>query len=95
VSRMMYAWPLPDPDPVLDEALDIALRYLEATGQARAGDDTRHMVAGSILAAWLEGTRHRIRLANVGIVAVQQAQASLPKNTGNLSPRFPRVFGGQ
>jgi hypothetical protein len=37
VSEMNYRWPLPHPDPVLDDALDIALRYLEATGQAKAG----------------------------------------------------------
>jgi hypothetical protein len=79
---MDYAWPLPHPDPVLDEALDIALDYLEATGQVKAGDDTQHLVAWSVLAAWLEGTRHKIRLANVGILVVQEARASR-KETGN------------
>jgi hypothetical protein len=29
---MSYPWPLPHPDQVLDEALDIALGYLEAAG---------------------------------------------------------------
>jgi hypothetical protein len=38
---MRYRWPLRHPDPVLDEALDIALKYLEATGQAEAEDDTK------------------------------------------------------
>ena len=80
---MNYPWPLPHPDPVLDAALDIALDYLEATGRANAGDDTQHSAAGSILADWLKGTRHKIRLANVGIVAVQQAQAVF-KESGNL-----------
>jgi hypothetical protein len=76
---MNYPWPLPHPHPMLDEALDIALDYLEATGQAKAGDDTQHLAAGSILADWLKGTMHRIRLANAGIVAVQQARAALKK----------------
>jgi hypothetical protein len=58
---------------VLDEALDIALNYLEATGQAKAGDQTQHSAAGSIPADWLKGTMHRVRLANTGIVAVQKA----------------------
>jgi hypothetical protein len=80
---MKYRWPLPHPDPVLDEALDIAMKYLEATGQAKAEDDTKHIVADSVLAAWLQGTRHKIRLANVGIVAAQQAKASR-KHAGNL-----------
>ena len=80
---MQYRWPLPHPDPTLDEALSIALNYLEATGQARADDHTQHVVAGSVLAAWLQGTRHKLRLANLGIVAVQQARSSC-KKVGDL-----------
>jgi hypothetical protein len=83
VIEMDYAWPLPHPDPRLDEALDIALGYLEATGQAEIGDDTQHLVARAVLNAWLEGSRHKIRLANFGIVAAQQAAASR-KQTGQL-----------
>ena len=45
VTGMKYPWPLPDPDPVLDEALDIAFGYLEATGQAKNGDDMQHFQA--------------------------------------------------
>jgi hypothetical protein len=44
---MTYAWPVPYPDPVLDEVLEIAIDHLEATGQARANDDT--MVARAAL----------------------------------------------
>jgi len=73
---MKYRWPLPHPDPVLDEAVDIALDYLEATGQAKIGDDTQYLVASAVLTAWLGGARHRIRLANEGIVALQKANAS-------------------
>jgi len=80
---MSYRWPLPHPDPALHEALDIALDYLEATGQATAGDDTQHFVADSILNAWLKGARHKIRLANTGILTVEQARASR-KETGHL-----------
>jgi hypothetical protein len=88
---MSYHWPLPHPDPVLDDALDIALDYLEATGQAKAGDDTQHLAASSVLNAWLDGTRHKIRLANNAIVAIEKAQASLPKKMGNMFSMFPRV----
>jgi len=73
---MKNHWPLPHPDPVLEEAFDIALDCLEATGQAKIGDDTQYLVASAVLTAWLRGARHRIRLANEGIVAVQQANAS-------------------
>jgi hypothetical protein len=75
---MRYHWPLPHPDPVLDEAADIALDYLEATGQAKTGDDTQYLVTSSVLTAWVGGARHRIRLANEGIVAVQQAHSARP-----------------
>jgi hypothetical protein len=86
-----YDWPLIRPEPVLDEALDIALDYLEATGQARQGDDTQHLVASAVFNEWQEGTRHRIRLANAGIVAVQQAQTMLRSRTGEPLSVFPRV----
>jgi hypothetical protein len=81
---MNYRWPLPHPDPVLDDALDIALGYLEATGQAKAGDDTQHLVASAVLAAWLEGRRHKIRLANIGIVSAQQVRVSSSSRTKDL-----------
>jgi hypothetical protein len=70
-------WPLHNPDPVLDEAVDIALDYLEATGQATIGNDTQYLVASAVLMLWQRGARHKIRLANEGIVAVQRANASL------------------
>ena len=69
-------WPLHTPHPVLDEAVDIALDYLEATGSATIGDDTQYLVA-SALTLWQRGARHKIRLENEGIVAVQRANASL------------------
>jgi hypothetical protein len=76
---------------MLNDALDIALDYLEATGQASAEDDTKHTVAGAVLQAWLDGTRHKIRLANVGIVAVQQAKAKVRSMPEQPWSSFPRV----
>jgi hypothetical protein len=57
---MSYPWALPQPDPALDEALDIAIVYLEATGQAKAADDAWHVIADSIFTTGLQGTRHKI-----------------------------------
>jgi hypothetical protein len=54
-------------------ALDISLDYLKATGLAKIGDNTQHLVAIAVLAASLEGMRHNERLANAGIVAVERA----------------------
>ena len=80
-------------DPVLNEALKIALDYLKAAGPGKIDDDTEQLVAGAILSAWLSGTKHRIRLANVGIVAAEQARALL-KQTVNpgLSSLQKRFF---
>jgi hypothetical protein len=61
------------PDPALTEALFIAFDYLKGSGQA-LGHDTEQLVAGAILSAWLKGTRHRIRLANAAILAVERAK---------------------
>jgi hypothetical protein len=53
--------------------------YLEGTGQAYPYSETQVKAAEAILVAWRAGARHRIRLANVGIVAVLQAQISAQK----------------
>ena len=81
---MSNAWPLPDPDPVLEEAHNIALDYLAATGQAKIRDDARNLVASSVMTSWRNGMRHRIQLANAGIVAVQQFKIENLK-TGDVS----------
>jgi hypothetical protein len=79
--------------PVLNEALKIALGYLKAVWQGKIDDETERLVAGAILSAWLAGTKHRIRLANVGIVTAEQARALL-KQTVNpgLSSLRERFF---
>ena len=53
--------------------LDISLDYLKAPDWRRLADNTHHLVASAVLAAWLEGMRHKVRRANVGIVAVERA----------------------
>lgn len=65
----MYPWPIPNADLRLQEALDIALDYLERTGQAYPFSETERACAYVILDAWRAGVRHPIRLANYGIVA--------------------------
>jgi hypothetical protein len=66
---MPYPWPVTDP--ILQEALDIALDYLESTGQAMPFIQTQWICANAILAAWNNGERHRIRLANCAIAAIE------------------------
>jgi hypothetical protein len=86
---MGYDWPFAS-DPVLDEALKIALDYLRDAGQSELDDDRVEVVACAILAEWLAGTRHPIRLANAGIIAGQQDQS--PKPTGALHFLRKRFF---
>jgi hypothetical protein len=62
---------------VLEEALNIALDYLEYTEQAVRYRETRSLCAKVILAAWRCGIQHRVHLANCGIVAVEQKARSL------------------
>ena len=81
---MSYEWPLSFPPEVLDEALHIALQFLEGTGQARPGDGTEHFIAAVILAAWKQGTSHRIRLANAAILAIEKAPLFLPSPAVDL-----------
>jgi hypothetical protein len=87
---MNYPWPSPNPDPMLEEALNIALDYLAASEQEKLGDSTRNRVASIIFTAWQEGIRHRIQLANVAIVAVQQLEGS-PRNQQNETLKLGAV----
>jgi hypothetical protein len=67
-------WPIEHADVTLQEALDIALYYLECTGQAFPFWQTERACAQIILMQWRTGTRHKIKLANYAIVAVENAQ---------------------
>jgi hypothetical protein len=64
--------------------------YLEGSGQAYPYSETQVKAGYAILTAWRTGVRHKIGLANVGILAVQQAQASQPKKIDVWS-FYPRV----
>jgi hypothetical protein len=69
---MAYPWPIEYTDATLQEALDIAMDYLEYTGQAFWYSETERACVQIILMAWKAGTRHPIKLANYAIVAVEQ-----------------------
>jgi hypothetical protein len=68
----MYPWPIADFDYKMDVALDIAMEYLEHTGQAVRFLETQRVAASAIVAAWKGGVRHRIKLADVAIKAAEQ-----------------------
>jgi hypothetical protein len=67
----MYPWSIGNFDYVMDIALDIALNYLQRTGQAAPFREVQAVAAVAIANAWKAGVRHRIRLANAAIRAVE------------------------
>ena len=72
----MFPWPLGETDPVLDDALIIAMDYLRATGQADDYIRIERMAAATILTEWRKGVMHPLRLSNAAIVAVQNEEAA-------------------
>ena len=56
----------------IDVALDIAMDYLKRTEQATDYWETQSRVKSAIIAGWNKGVSHHIRLANIGIKAVEQ-----------------------
>jgi hypothetical protein len=82
---MMYPWPIADGSFVLDDALDIAMRYLSQTGQGDDYTNVERIAANAIVESWRGGIRHPIHLANKGIVAVERAPL------GNGYDLYPRV----
>jgi hypothetical protein len=72
---MAYPWPQEYNDVMLQDAMDIALDYLEFTRQAEPFTQVERVCANIILAAWKAGIRHRIKLANSAITAIERKQS--------------------
>ena len=77
----MYPWPTGEFDNAMDVALNIAMDYLDRTGQAVMFKEAQWKAAMAIAAAWKAGVRHRIKLAHVAIKAVEQPRDSFRKYT--------------
>jgi hypothetical protein len=71
-ERAMYPWPIDNFHYVMDQALDIAMDYLERTGQAVKFMEAQRVAATAIVTAWRMGVRHRLRLADIAIKAVER-----------------------
>jgi hypothetical protein len=78
-ERVMYPWPIGDFDNAMDVALDIAMNYLERTGQAEKFVEVQRVAAIAIAGAWKIGVRHRIKLAHVAIKTVEQKYIPQPE----------------
>jgi|HubBroStandDraft_2_1064218.scaffolds.fasta_scaffold833729_2 hypothetical protein len=68
----MYPWPIGSFDYVMDDALHIALDYLDRTGQAVTFQEVQSTAPNAIVAARKGGARHRIKLADIAIKAVER-----------------------
>jgi hypothetical protein len=73
----MYPWPGGNFDNVMDVALDIAMDYLERSGQAVVFLEVQRRAAVAIDTAWKAGVRHRIKLADVAIQTVERKREPL------------------
>jgi hypothetical protein len=83
----MYPWPVGNFDYVMDQALDIAMNYLSCTNQAANFRVVETVAAKAIIAAWQGGVRHKIRLANCAIRAVEMSAAEPTQNVPSVYPR--------
>jgi hypothetical protein len=68
----MYPWPIGNFDNAMDDALDIAMNYLMLTGHAGMFKEAQSTAARAIVTAWQGGVKHRIKLANAAIKAVEE-----------------------
>jgi hypothetical protein len=84
---MLYPWPFLGFDALFDDALRIAMDYLERTGQAAEYTKVQSLAAAAIVAQWRAGARHKIRLANHAINAVEKDRG--PRD--HLESFYPRV----
>jgi hypothetical protein len=80
----MYPWPLGEFDYDMEVALQIAMNYLDRTRLIYGPDlplrdpmrviqfrETQSTAAMAIAMAWKRGVRHRIKLADIAIKAVE------------------------
>lgn len=86
----MYPWPVGNFDYVMDDALYIAMDYLRRTGQVESFAQVDRAVATAIVRAWRNGERHRIKLANAAITAVEREADNVVRSE---TPRH-RIYGG-
>jgi hypothetical protein len=85
----MYPWPVGNFDYVMDEALDIAMNYLSRADQAFNFRLVQTVAGKAIIAAWQSGARHKIRLANCAIRAVE---SSTSESADKVPSVYPRVI---
>jgi hypothetical protein len=81
-DRASNPWPIIEPK--LQQALDIAMDYLEITGRCSPYYEVERRCAAAILDSWKLGVRHRVALAHRAITAIEKKQ---PDQLESFYPR--------
>jgi len=69
---MSFPWPVTDDELLLNDALEIVMRYFNLPLDERDYTSVEKFAAEAILEEWKLGTRHKIMLANKAIAAVEE-----------------------
>ena len=67
-----FPWPVTDDELVLNDALDIVMRYFDPPLDQHDYASVERFAADCIFQAWKAGTRHKLALANKAIQAVEE-----------------------
>jgi hypothetical protein len=69
---MSFPWPVTDDELVLNDALEIVMRYFDLPLDEQDYSSVEKFAAETILQEWKLGARHKIMLANKAIAAVEE-----------------------
>ena len=69
---MSFPWPVTDDELVLNDALDIVMRYFDPPLDQQDYASVERFAAEFIFQEWKAGTRHKLALANKAIHAVEE-----------------------
>ena len=69
---MSFPWPVTDDELVLDEALDIAMRYFDLPQDEKQYAAVESFAGEAIMAEWRRGVRNKVVLANKAIAEIEE-----------------------
>jgi hypothetical protein len=69
---MSFPWPVTEDELVLNDALDIAMRYFDLPADENQYADVESFAGEAIMADWRRGVRNKIVLANKAIAEVEE-----------------------
>jgi hypothetical protein len=69
---MSFPWPVTDDDLVLNDALDIVMRYFDLPQNEEEYAGVESFAGEAIMAEWRRGVRNKVVLANKAIAEVEE-----------------------